>query len=945
MTDFFVAAGPTAGDGTRQQPFHDPWLALWTAAPGDRIHIAAGTYTGRGERSSWVIDCPGLTVLGGYSIDFATRTPWHTPTVFAARAGLRVPHEPSMLQGIGNHDGLVLDGLFFDGSGRADYDEQGDLVHASYGDGPIVSLRGAQITVRGCAFANGSSGAVDISGAGMFENNIVVNSVGPSLLTVRDGDPQAPITVSRSTFCFAHDDSGPPRGSGADQADGVRVSGAATIVDNVFVGCGNAAIACLSDVAQIGVDRNLFFATLRDIVRRRVAGAEAEITEEYAEELEDVGLRSASGNTIGDPQLIGLPTAWIDAYTVGAAATYARPPRAALNALRNAVGLGELPSTLDSDAQPPIMRRLTPAEVLAISVGAAQGSHPTGQAAAEPLTERQPDQAYQIIDWARLYQADPALEGTVVEVRAGVGFDQNTQIIPELAETHIGVVVYEPGTDNTPWWALAPRYGRVHHQLEEAIRYPRGLDVESTYLLRGTYRTDVAPGGRQAVTVVLDSTAPAIDIAPPAAQRPIARDWFVRAGSSGGDGSREMPFRDPFQALEKATAGDRILVSEGDYAGRLRLGTWRIPVHNLTMLGGWDPEFGARDPWRHPVRFVLTPETKAKGVFGDPIMTVEDSSEGIILDGFVFDGSTYNAYADSGALDVGQSQSAALLDLRGGSGGVTVRNCVFANAAYCAVQISAAYGTFENNVVVNTSGTSVRLQVPGTGPWTVRGNTVLFAADPTGRASTGQSTSGCLLDISGRGVVRVESTVLAFADSIAVRATIPGQNLVLDANVLAANLYADIFDGRNVLVDAENGPRVLLDAPFGDQSGTRSELPAMPVDPAYAHEAIGRLSALAAAMPKDGLNAAAAALGVSIAARSADAPDTPVEAAAPTEQPSVADLLADLGRAREAFEAKDAPPPPTDAPLYCPVYPVTAALKLALDAPSGEPGAHAITVA
>ena len=137
MTDLFVAAGGPVGDGTRARPFHDPWLALRQAAPGDRIHIAAGTYTGRGERSSWVVDTPELTVLGGYSPDFARRTPWQTPTVFAAKAGLRVPNEPNMLQGIGGHDGLVLDGLFFDGAGRDDYDEQGGLRRASYGDGPL----------------------------------------------------------------------------------------------------------------------------------------------------------------------------------------------------------------------------------------------------------------------------------------------------------------------------------------------------------------------------------------------------------------------------------------------------------------------------------------------------------------------------------------------------------------------------------------------------------------------------------------------------------------------------------------------------------------------------------------------------------------------------------------------------------------------------------------
>jgi len=944
MTDIFVAQGQAAGDGTRARPFHDPWLALWQAAPGDHIHIAAGTYEGRDQRSSWLVDTPDLTLLGGYSPDFSTRTPWHTPTIFAARTDLRLQREGNMIQGTGNHDGLVLDGLFFDSAGRNDYDEQGGFTRAHYGDGAMVSVRGDRIVVRNCVFANGSAGAVEIGGnAALFENNLLVNCLGLGLLTVRDSAPETPVTISRNLFAFAHDDSDPPRGIGADRAVGIRVYGAAAIADNLFVGCGNAAISCFAEVGGIAIDRNLFFAMPRAILRGRVAGTMTELTEERAEELEDFGLRSAAANSVGDPQLTGLPAPWLDSYSVDVAETYARPPLAALNALRKAAGLGDLPANPDKDAQRPSMRRLAPAEILAIAAGAPQGSRPADLPAPGPYAERKPDPAYQTIDWARLYQADPALAGKPVQVPAGVGFDQNTQIIPDLADSHTGVAVYEPGTDNSPWWVLAPRYGLLHHQTSDAIRYPRGLDVQFTYLLRGTYRTDVS--GRQPVTLVLDSIAPILDIQPVEAPRPAGRDWFVRAGASGGDGSREAPFRDPFQALDKAAEGDRILVAGGDYTGRLRSGTWRVPVPNLALLGGWDAEFAARDPWRHPTRFVLDPETKAKGVFGDPMLTVEDTAEGLILDGFIFDGSTYNFYADTGALDPRNAQSAAMLDLRGGNGGMIVRNCVFANAGTCAVQISGTYGTFENNVVVNTSGTAMQLKASGIGPWTVRANTILFAADATGRASTGQSTSGCLLDISGDGIVRIESTLLAFADSIAVRTTLPNQHLTFDRNVLAANLYADIYDCRYILVDAANRDRTLLDTPFGGQASTRFDLPALPVDSAFAHQAVGRLSALAAAMPKDGLEAAAAALGVSIAAKAG----APAEAAKLPEPEagkalSVTDLLADLGRAREAFEAKDTPPP-TDTPLYCPVYPIDAALKLALEAPADAPGAHAVAVA
>ena len=646
-----------------------------------------------------------------------------------------------MIQGIGDHDGLVLDGLFFDAAGRSEYDEQGGLVRSSYGDGAIVDVRGERITLRNCVFANGSAGAVELGGNnGVFENNLVVNCLGLSLLTVRDSDPEAPSTVSRNTFAFAHDDSDPPKGSGADRASGVRVNGAATIADNVFVGCGNAAIACFRDVGQVAVDRNLFFATLRDIVRSRVSGAEAEVTEEYVGELEDVGLRSAAGNTVGDAQLTGLPTAWLDAYTVDIAATYERPPLAALNALRKACGLGDLPSTSDSDAQRPVMRRLAPAEVLAIAVGAAQGSHPADLPDPGPYAERKPDPVYQTIDWARLYQADPALTGTPVQVRAGVGFDQNTQIIPELVETHIGVAVYEPGTDNTPWWALAPRYGLVHHQTEDAVRYPRRprRRVHLPAARHVPHRCGaLRPAGghpRTGLPRARYSTS-----RPSSRSHPTGRDWFVRVGSSGGDGRPRDTVPRP---LPGAGEGRR-----GRPHPRRRGRIHRPPAVGHVAHRRTQPDAARRVGRRvRRARSVAPP--------GALCAHPGDQSEGRLRRSGA-DGrrlrrrphprrvrvrrlNLQRGTSGTGALDAGHSQSEALLDLRGGSGGITVRNCVFANAAYCAVQISAAYGTFENNVVVNTSGTAVRLQVPGVGPGPSA--PTLYSSPPTRRAGPRQGS-------------------------------------------------------------------------------------------------------------------------------------------------------------------------------------------------------------
>src|SRR5882762_6135560 len=130
-TDWFVAAdGGMFGDGSRERPFHDPWQAIRSAGPGDVIHIAAGTYFGRYDRSSWIIDCPNLTLRGGYSPDFTTRMPWKTPSIFAFFPDYEATRENNMIGWQGDHSGLTLDGLLFDASEAN-----------TYGDKPADGIR------------------------------------------------------------------------------------------------------------------------------------------------------------------------------------------------------------------------------------------------------------------------------------------------------------------------------------------------------------------------------------------------------------------------------------------------------------------------------------------------------------------------------------------------------------------------------------------------------------------------------------------------------------------------------------------------------------------------------------------------------------------------------------------------------------------------------------
>ena len=126
------------------------------------------------------------------------------------------------------------------------------------------------------------------------------------------------------------------------------------------------------------------------------------------------------------------------------------------------------------------------------------------------------------------------------------------------------------------------------------------------------------------------------------ANAPRARDWFVRAGSEGGDGSAAKPFSDPWQALEKCEAGDAIHVTGGKYYGKLNGGMWEIPFDNIQLLGGYDKEFKERDPWTN--RSELLWDKNSKNRPNDSRLI--GKAKNAVVDGFCVDMQDANKYGD-----------------------------------------------------------------------------------------------------------------------------------------------------------------------------------------------------------------------------------------------------------------------------------------------------------
>jgi len=240
-----------------------------------------------------------------------------------------------------------------------------------------------------------------------------------------------------------------------------------------------------------------------------------------------------------------------------------------------------------------------------------------------------------------------------------------------------------------------------------------------------------------------------------------ARDWFVRAGSSG-DGSQLQPFADPWQALEACEAGDRIHVTEGRYFGRQDSGTWMIPYPRVQLLGGYNSDFTVRDPWKHFSELVWKEGSKNKAK-GGRISGKNDDHSGSRFDGFVIDLREQNTYVD-GAMSPGRWEPTPISLNHPGT---VIANNIILNASWDAISIRQGV-TVENNLIINAvnagvnvfDGTTLRNDT-NTLPAVVRNNTIAFTWDYKKPGAGGQP--GSAIQVSGP--VVIEANLILNADN------------------------------------------------------------------------------------------------------------------------------------------------------------------------------------
>ncbi|MCB1049137.1 MAG: hypothetical protein H6510_08855 [Acidobacteria bacterium] len=195
----------------------------------------------------------------------------------------------------------------------------------------------------------------------------------------------------------------------------------------------------------------------------------------------------------------------------------------------------------------------------------------------------------------------------------------------------------------------------------------------------------------------------------------VAGDLYVHPERGRKGGTKESPYKYLADALAAAQPGDTLHLSAGQYHGKGGSGHWEISQDGLTLLGGYNDDFSARNPFENItlLAFDNSPENKTKRFGGPDFKAIERADrkpiKGLVLDGLTFDGGNRNTYREdpqnpSMKLDSTPGDFLLHLKIAGGSKAV-IRNCTFLNPGKSAAVMAQGEPDSEllcsNNVFVN----------------------------------------------------------------------------------------------------------------------------------------------------------------------------------------------------------------------------------------------------
>jgi len=376
--DYYVSQANGKGrKGTKAEPAKDLAAIAALLQPGDRVHIAAGFYTSKTDRSTDIIQVP-VSIFGGYSNDFNSRDPWGKfQTILSGINDYNKAETTERLailtdKKFRNWEGTVIvDGIIVDNGPRNRYktDKRQLLLRkaspaagrsATPGHAGIKIRVGAgtNVEVTNCVVINSASsqGAIEVQigtgGKGLISNNLIVNNTGEGIYCKTNSHSatnMAEFTVTNNTVLLNW------------TADAIASNGGSSLMmdayckvtaeNNVF-GFGDAGgVNNIKKCKDLTVSNNIFFGHGAFDYREFRSDMPLEEIEDYAEFLNP----NSSGNYYKE---VNLPVDkdWAKLYFGRTKITRAQVDAAVKvsnsgeNQLRSILGLPLQGSTVSMDA-------------------------------------------------------------------------------------------------------------------------------------------------------------------------------------------------------------------------------------------------------------------------------------------------------------------------------------------------------------------------------------------------------------------------------------------------------------------------------------------------------------------------------------------------------------------------------------------------------------------
>ncbi len=376
--DYYVSQNTGRGRvGTKEQPAKDLAAIAAFLEPGDRVHIAVGSYTSKTDRGTDIIQLP-VSIYGGYDDYFNSRDPWGScRTVLTGTNDYNRSETTERLAILSDkkyrdwEGTVVVDGVIIDNGPRNRYASDKRILllrkasalagEAATPGMPALRIRvGAKtkVEVRNCVVINSgtSQGAIDVQvgreGKAVIENNLIVNNTGEGIYckTNHHGETGMPEFVVRNNtilFNWTNDAIASVGGSSL-MVDAY----CAVVAENNVFGFGDAGgVNNIKLCKRLTLKNNLFFGHKTFDYREFRSDLPLEEMEDYAE-----NLRPESVGNYSKVVKLDLNAEWAKLYfnrqkisraEVDAASTVTNSGE---NQLRSILGLPLQGSSVDMDA-------------------------------------------------------------------------------------------------------------------------------------------------------------------------------------------------------------------------------------------------------------------------------------------------------------------------------------------------------------------------------------------------------------------------------------------------------------------------------------------------------------------------------------------------------------------------------------------------------------------